>query len=148
MCSRLSGAYNYCMTKKIPVTVKRFRAWSKLKRKIQDSKTIPAGYKAREIWWVALGHNVGVEEDGKGENFNRPVLIVRGFSRFQFWGIPLSTTDKRGPYYHPIVVNGNVSTALLTQIRVLDTRRLINKYGMLNQKDFSEIKLKLVDFLS
>lgn len=134
--------------KKIPDSIKRFRAWSKLKRKIQDIKTIPAGYKEREIWWVALGHNVGVEEDGKGDNFNRPVLIMKGFSRYQFWGVPLSTTDKRGIYYHPIVVNGKVSTVLLSQLRVLDTRRLISKYGMLNHKDFAQIKLKLIDFLS
>lgn len=129
-------------------TVKRFSAWTKLKRKINDQGAIPDGYKEREIWWISLGHNVGVEEDGKNENFDRPVLIVKGFSRYLFWGIPLSTTPKRGQYYHPIVVNGNVSTVLLSQLRTLDTRRFIRKYGMLNHKDFAEIKVKLIDFLS
>ena len=108
-------------------TVKRFSAWTKLKRKINDQGAIP---------------------DGKNENFDRPVLIVKGFSRYLFWGIPLSTTPKRGQYYHPIVVNGNVSTVLLSQLRTLDTRRFIRKYGMLNHKDFAEIKVKLIDFLS
>ena len=128
--------------------VKRFNAWTKLKRKIHNRTDIPAGYKEREIWWIGLGHNVGVEEDGKNENFDRPVLIVKGFSKYQFWAVPLSTTDKEGPYYHKIVVNGNVSNVLLSQLRVLDTRRFIRKYGMLNPKDFAEIKLKLIDFLS
>jgi len=128
--------------------IKRYRAWHKLKRKIHDDPSVPAGYKEREVWWLCLGHNVGFEEDGKGDNFNRPVLIVKGFSKRLFWGIPLSTTGKRGPYYHPLVINGTVSVALLSQLRVFDTKRLINKTGMLGQKDFAEIKLKLIDYLS
>jgi len=131
-----------------PPVIKRFKAWAKLKRKIQDSTNIPEGYKEREIWWISLGHNIGVEEDGKNDNFDRPVLIIRGFSKYQFWGCPLSTTDKEGPYYHPIVVNGNVSKVLLSQLRVLDTKRFISKYGMLNKKDFAEVKQKLIDFMS
>ena len=138
------------MAKKVKIysPVKRFRAWAKLKRKIQDRTDIPAGYKEREIWWVSLGHNVGVEEDGKNQDFDRPVLIVKGFSKYQFWAVPLSTTDKEGRYYHKIVVNGIVSNVLLSQLRVLDTRRFIRKYGMLNQKDFAQIKHKLIAFLS
>jgi len=132
--------------KKIPI-VKRFRAWHKLKYRIHFNDNLPAGYKEREIWWVSLGNNVGVEEDGKGEMFNRPVLVVKGFSKYQFWGIPLSTTEKSGKYYHKFVVNGKVSTALLSQLRVLDTRRFINKYGMVNIKDFVTIKKKIIDLL-
>lgn len=130
-----------------PPLVKRFRAWNKLKVKINISTDVPAGYKERDIWWASIGHNVGVEEDGKGETFNRPVLVVRGFSKYQFWGVPLSTTKKTGKYYHPFMVNGVVSTALLSQLRVFDTRRLISKYGMLNAKDFGVIKTKLKEFL-
>lgn len=134
-------------TKKLP-PVKRFRAWHKTKYKLHFNPNLPAGYKERDIWWVCLGHNVGVEEDGKGEMFNRPVLVVKGFSRYMFWGIPLSTTEKKGEYYHTFVVNGRVSTALLSQLKVFDTKRLISKYGMLNIKDFNSIREKLAKFLS
>jgi mRNA-degrading endonuclease toxin of MazEF toxin-antitoxin module len=133
--------------KKVPI-VKRFKAWNKLKFKLHFNKNIPAGYKERDIWWVAIGHNVGTEEDGKGLMFNRPVLVVKGFSRYQFWGIPLSTTTKNGIYYHQFVFNGKVSTALLSQLRVYDTRRLISKYGMAGINDFSAIKEKIISFLS
>lgn len=121
--------------KKVPL-VKRFRAWSKLKVKLHYNENLPAGYKERDIWWVSIGHNVGVEEDGKGENFAHPVMVVRGFSRYQFWGIPLSTAEKEGEYYHKFMVCGKVSTALLSQLRVYDTRRFINKYGMAIKRDF------------
>ena len=132
---------------KKPAFVKRFRAWHKLKIKINLNTCIPAGYKERDVWWVSIGHNVGVEEDGKGELFNRPILIIKGFSRYLFWGLPLSTTKKTGQYYHQFVVCGKVSTALLSQLRVFDTRRLICKYGMVSQKDFAMIKSKIINYL-
>lgn len=132
---------------KKPLFIKRFRAWHKLKYRISHNSDLPLGYKERDIWWLSLGHNVGVEEDGKGEMFNRPVLVVRGFSKYLFWGVPLSTTDKTGKYYHSFVVGGKVSTALLSQMRVFDTRRLISKYGMIGAKDFNTIKFKLIEFL-
>lgn len=133
--------------KKTPV-IKRFKAWHKLKFKLHFNTNIPAGYKERDIWWVSIGHNVGTEEDGKGDMFNRPVLIVKGFSRYQFWGVPLSTTEKTGVYYHQFVLNGKVSSALLSQLRVYDTRRLISKLGMASIKDYATIKKKLADFLA
>ena len=75
---------------KKPLFTKRFRAWHKLKYKISHNSDLPLGYKERDIWWLSLGHNVGVEEDGKGEMFNRPVLVVKGFNKDLFWGVPLS----------------------------------------------------------
>ena len=34
----------------------------------------------REVWWTAIGHNVGNEEDGKGAKYARPVLVLRKFN--------------------------------------------------------------------
>lgn len=130
-----------------PPLIKRFRAWHKLKVKLHVNKHLPAGYKERDIWWVSIGHNVGVEEDGKGTLFNRPVLVVKGFNKYLFWGVPLSTTSKTGRYYHQFVVNGKISVALLSQLRAYDTRRLVSKYGMAGIHDFSAIKGKLIKFL-
>lgn len=132
---------------KVPI-VKRFKSWNKLKFKLHFNKNIPAGYKERDIWWVAIGHNVGTEEDGKGLMFNRPVLVIKGFSKYQFLGVPLSTTEKTGMYYHQFLVTGIVSTALLSQLRVYDTKRFISKYGMIGIKDFATIKQKIIQFLS
>jgi mRNA-degrading endonuclease toxin of MazEF toxin-antitoxin module len=130
-----------------PSFVKRFRAWNRLKVKINFNDNVPNGYKERDIWWVAIGHNVGVEEDGKGNMFNRPVIIIKGFSKYQFWGIPMSTTEKSGKYYHKVVVNGKTSTALISQLRTFDTRRLISKYGMASKKDLDTIKRKVMELI-
>jgi mRNA interferase MazF len=127
--------------------VKRFRAWNKLKVRINSNQYKVAGYKKREVWWASIGHNIGVEEDGKNEMFDRPVLIIKGFSKYQFWGVPLSTTKKSGPYYFKLVVNNKTSTALLSQLRVFDTKRLIRKYGMAGIKEFNLIKTELINLI-
>jgi len=33
------------------------------------------GYKKRETWICNIGENIGFEEDGKGNEFTRPVII-------------------------------------------------------------------------
>lgn len=59
------------MNDKKPVFIKQYTRWHGLKNKINSTTDIPAGYKERDVWWVSVGHNVGVEEDGKGELFTR-----------------------------------------------------------------------------
>lgn len=122
---------------------KDFKDWMVLKQSLHNSCSRPTWYKPREIWWVSIGKNIGFEEDGKGRYYNRPVLILHGFSKEFFLGIPLSHTKNRGKYYHDFVLNGEVSVALLSQIRAFDTIRLISKRGMMSIQDFSNIKKKI-----
>ncbi len=122
---------------------KKFNGWMKLKDSIHNTGSRPAGYKTRDVWWVSIGRNIGFEEDGKGDFYNRPVVILHGFSNGLFLGVPLSHTKNRGKYYHEFLLNGNISVALLSQIRVFDTLRLIRKQGVISIQDFSNIKKKL-----
>lgn len=115
-----------------------------LKESLHNSKRQLLGYKPREVWWVSIGRNIGFEEDGKGNYYNRPVLILQGFSKDFFLGIPLSHTKNRGKYYHEFLLDGkDVSVALLSQIRSFDSLRLISKRGMINIQDYDDIKKKL-----
>ena len=52
-----------------------------------------------EVWWVAVGENVGVEINGKSKYFSRPVLIFKKLSHLGFMGIPLSTQVHSGSWY-------------------------------------------------
>jgi len=128
--------------------IKDFREWMKLKTSLQNAEKRPRGYVQGEVWWTSVGENLGYEEDGKGNKYSRPVLIVRGFSKELLWAVPLSTTKNRGKYYHVFVVNGRTNVALLSQLRTLDTLRLRTKYGSASSRDFAIIKSKLRDFLS
>src|SRR3989344_6463497 len=94
-------------------------------------------YTVREVWWCRLGVNVGSEQDGSGDLFLRPVVIVRGLSANTCMVVPLTTSSHR----HPLrVVVGKIeekeATAILSQIRVIDTRRLVEKIGFLNREIF------------
>jgi mRNA-degrading endonuclease toxin of MazEF toxin-antitoxin module len=107
----------------------------------------PPYFKEREVWWAIIGMNVGHEEDGKGKYFLRPVLIFKKFGRNTFIGIPLSTTEKSGGAYVQIKHNNKTSTALLGQIRTFDSRRLTQRYGIIDNVTFEIIRKTLKDLL-
>ena len=63
----------------------RFVEWTKLKIRLHiESKKIVYFYE-REIWWASLGENIGFEQNGKDENFSRPVLILKKFNNHLLW---------------------------------------------------------------
>lgn len=77
---------------------KKFDEWNLEKSKIHYSnpiRTITEG----EIWWCALGENVGVEINGKNNLFSRPIIILRKFSKLSFFGIPLTSKSHDGSWY-------------------------------------------------
>lgn len=127
------------------VSVKRFNVWTKLKRKVHNYTGPTAHCKPREVWWVSLGHNVGFEQDGKGNNFERPVLVVKTFSKGLFLGIPLTSKPHKGDYFFDIEYNGIPSIAILSQVRALSQNRLLNKVGVVPIDMFNDLKKKLVE---
>jgi hypothetical protein len=75
-----------------------FDKWNTIKKKTnKDSKH--RNFKEREIFNTKVGKNMGYEQNGVGNQFIRPVLIVKKFSSGSFYGVPLSTTEKRNRYY-------------------------------------------------
>ncbi len=88
-----------------------------------DTKKKPK-FSERDIWWCSLGENIGYEQDGKHENFERPVLVLKKFSQDMFLAVPLTSNEKSHPLRIPYIlgaVNGSVN---LTQIRTLSVKRL------------------------
>jgi mRNA interferase MazF len=87
------------------------------------------------------------EQNGKGEIFSRPVLVMKRFSRNMFFGIPLSTQIKDGNFFYNFYFLEQQSNALLVQARLYDTKRLENRLGMIEKSDFTNIKIKLKELL-
>jgi mRNA interferase MazF len=123
---------------------KDFDAWNKIKKAI-NALVVPRGfhYRAREVWWCATGLNVGVETDGKRINFERPVLIVRKFNEEMFWGVPLTSKARHGPFYQKISHETGVSWAMLSQLRTFSSKRLLRKVEMISENEFIEVQKKL-----
>lgn len=122
---------------------KDFDAWSKRKKELNGLET-GKFYAIREIWWACLGTNIGHEQDGTGTDFNRPVLIISAVNAKTCLIIPITTSKKRNKYYVDIGhINGVSNAANVSQLRLIDTRRLTKKICMLDQNVFSHIRTKV-----
>lgn len=121
---------------------KEYDDWNKLKKDLSTKKS-NAFFHKREIWFCSLGKNIGYEEDGKNELFERPVLVIRKFNNEIFLAIPLTSSKKDNKYYHQYELNGKKYAAILSQIRLLDRKRLSRKIGMIAESDFEMIIKKI-----
>lgn len=104
-------------------------------------------FQVRDIWYCSIGLNVGHEQDGKHQYFERPVLIVQKFSNDIFWAVPLTSKIKSGPYYCTVAFSKHISTAVLSQLRLLDARRLVRKVGYISQENHSDLIEKIIFIL-
>jgi hypothetical protein len=123
--------------------IKNFDEWNEKKKKTHV-KDIPKAlhFYEREIWWCALGCNIGSEEDGKHDNFERPMLIFRKFGEDISWAIPLTTQSARygsGKEY-TFTCNGITRTADMAQMRPVSSKRLIRYVDTISYEDFQTIR--------
>lgn len=126
---------------------KDFDDWNEQKKKAHERTDMPFCHK-RELWWCALGVNVGSEQDGSGNEYRRPVLILKSMSKQTFLAIPLTTATKEHPLRPSIgLVENKEARALLSQMRVIDTKRLVRKIGYLEQGVFDRIRKAAKDLL-
>ncbi len=126
--------------------MKRFLEWIGIKEKAHKNETLPS-FQEGEIWWVYLGENIGHEEDGKGEYFLRPFIIIRKFNKELLFGVPCSSVSKNNKYYFKVEVqSADFETyALLSQIRALSTRRLTKFITKCGSGQFRKLKTALIE---
>jgi len=134
---------------------KDFKKWHAKKSEIHNDKMRPF-FHEREVWFCAIGENIGFEQDGSGESFLRPILILKKFNNQVIWALPLTRTDKTGKYYFRtslLVDNGNgnandrPSVVILSQLRLVDAKRLQYKVGTVKEDEFTQIKEALIALL-
>lgn len=99
------------------------------------------------MWFIAIGENIGFEQNGKGEEFLRPVIVYKKFSKNVFLGIPLTKTKRDGKFYADFELHEKTSTAILSQVRLFDSKRLKYKIGKMSVGDHRKIKEKLIELL-
>ncbi len=126
---------------------KDFGNWNTLKEKIHQ-KSDRKFYHAREIWWCSLGVNVGHEQDGGGKTSQRPVLIVKGLGSETCLIVPLTTSAHTHPYRISLGKIGEENASvIILQIRVIDTKRLVEKIEWLDKDVFERIRKAIKDML-
>ena len=125
---------------------KNFDNWNNAKKQIDETENKKT-FHEREIWFIQIGENVGFEQNGKGGEFLRPVIIYKKFSKNVFLGIPLTKADKKGKFYSTFVFKEQESTAILSQVRLFDSKRLKYKVGKMSVGDYNEVKRKLIELI-
>ncbi len=118
---------------------KDFDGWSAVKQNTDRLKP-EIKIRAGEIRWCRFGVNIGNEILGKGENFRRPVLIIKKFSGDVFLGLPLTTKIHKGDWYYHIKHNDVDRSIILNQARLLDRKRLEEKIFEVSETELEKIK--------
>jgi mRNA-degrading endonuclease toxin of MazEF toxin-antitoxin module len=115
---------------------KDFDKWNELKKNINNRD--PIYVSEREVWFCSVGLNVGSEQDGKNEVYERPVLVIKKITSNTFVGVPLTSNKKKGSWY--ISIDSMESSAIITQIKLFDTRRLTRKMKSIPINEFELVK--------
>lgn len=125
---------------------KDFDSWNEVKRKIDTEQS--RFYKTREIWWCRFGVNIGTEQNGRGRNFLRPIIVLRGFSPEACLVVPLTTSNKKHSLRIPVgIIGGKEASANISQLRVLDTRRFVERIGVLEKQIFMDMRKTVRELL-
>ena len=126
-----------------------FNKWNELK-KLTHTHTKIIGIKERDIVFVKMGQNIGYEQDGKGSEFLRPVVIYKKFNKNMFLGIPLTTKKKENRYHFEFSYENRSkkkisNSAILSQVKMFDTKRVKYKSGVICKDDFVKLYEKFVE---
>ena len=105
-------------------------------------------FRAQEIWWCSFAANVPVETGGSSA-IERPVLVFRKFNSEVFWGLPLTTKKKDGGKFEFVFSMHQLDrTALLSQMRVLSSRRLIRRLGKISDAQLRSLNAAVTEFIN
>lgn len=125
---------------------KDFDAWNIEKKRVHQRTSEVYAYQ-REIWWCALGVNIGAETDGKNNNFERPVLVLRVYNKDTLLVLPITSKEKKDRYHCGVRVSFGRVWIKLTQVRVISNRRLLRKLGVLPLREFKKVQQRSRKYL-
>lgn len=129
--------------------MKDFDTWNEKKKGV-DARIPDENFfcNVREVWWCALGVNIGGEQDGKGDESSRPVLVLRVFANNTCAVVPLTTSTRKNPYYFPLgAVDSEQSFAIVSQVKTIDKRRLKQKIATVERGIFRAVVERIKNVL-
>jgi len=124
--------------------------WNDEKKSIDSQDRADLFIKQRQIWIVKMGKNIGFEEDGKSR-FTRPVVVLKKVGSLYFTVALTSVNHANQRYYLPLKESSyvgekfktNHSLAILSQVKVMDSKRFVRKIGNVSKRDHETLKEKL-----
>lgn len=116
---------------------KDFDTWNILKKNLENKQHLFC--QPRDIWWCSLGINVGSEEDGKNELFERPVLVIKVFNTGMARVVPLTTRLREDANHVLIRYENRIGAAKISQLKTISTKRLSRKLLRLEDSEFKKV---------
>lgn len=118
--------------------------WADQVRQLNDKKDAILFSGPREVWHCYFGVNIGHEQNGDESTFLRPAVIMQQFGRHMLWVVPLSTkTPINSQHHHLFEYKGIQYSALVTQQRSIDSRRLARKLYTLDPANYYQIQVRV-----
>ena len=97
-------------------------------------------FEERDIVFIKMGKNIGFEQDGKGKEFLRPVLIYKKFNDDQFIGFAMTSKyHKQEKFYYKLKEDSYV---ILSQIKTYSAKRIKYNSHKISSKQLKEIDEK------
>jgi mRNA interferase MazF len=127
-----------------------FNKWNCLKKDINEITVNTSLFlQPRDVWMASLGKNIGYEQNGSGDNFSRPILIVKKFNNQMFWIVPLSKSQKSLDFYYNYTdpLDQSVSV-ILAQLKLVSIKRCNRLLYRMDKMNFENIIAKLIKFLT
>ncbi len=125
---------------------KDFDRWNEVKKYIElnsKNKYVEAG----KFYWCILGLNIGSEENGKDLFFRRPVFVFKKIDHCKCIVIPLTTSGRKYKNKKKLgFISGRKNFILLDQIKLIDTKRVLNEIKTANNQSQKATKTA-VEFL-
>ncbi len=128
---------------------KDFNTWNTKKQAINNkAPNRDLFFHPGELWECSFGINIGVEIDGKNEDYQRPALIIKKFNGDMLWVLPLTTKFKNTKYHYKLP-NSDIDTyVVLSQIRTISSKRLLRRIGRIASSVFDNIIKELTKILN
>jgi len=126
--------------------IKNYNKWNTRKQALNE-KDANQLFHEREVWWCALGVNIGSEQDGKNDDFERPVLIFRKINADRLLILPISTKIKNESDRLTTSIAGQDSQILISQIRMISSKRLLRRNGWLKISTYNQVLIATIKLL-
>lgn len=126
--------------------IDKYVRWHNTKGFVDNRKSV--FFKERQVWFCYLGNNIGYEQNGSGKDYLRPVLVIKKFNNRLCLVVPLTKKirDNRFNFIFQYV-SEHMSSAIFSQIRLVDSKRLKYLSGYISEKDFIKLKRKTRDLI-
>ncbi|OGY89830.1 MAG: hypothetical protein A2927_01140 [Candidatus Komeilibacteria bacterium RIFCSPLOWO2_01_FULL_45_10] len=74
-------------------------------------------------------------------------MILKKFNKDMLWILPMTSQNRSNEFYHQVEYQNQKYAVILSQLRLISSKRLLRKIRTISKGEFKEIKEKIKSFL-